>query len=130
MKKISLLFVLLLTIAATNANAQDIFTAWPGLGNFHGVMAATFHPAEKGNFEPVKQRSGELVDKAALLLKSDIPAKYNKPELKAALEELSKRTTTLNGLIMENAKDEKINKSLIQVHDAFHKIVGICGGEK
>jgi hypothetical protein len=130
MKKISFLIVLFIAVAASKANAQDIFTAWPALGDFHGVMAATFHPSEKGNFDPVKQRSGEMVDKAALLTKSAIPAQYNKPEIKTAVAELNKRTTELNGLIMKNAKDEKINKSIIQVHDAFHKIVGLCGGEK
>lgn len=130
MKKISLLFVLLISIAAFKANAQDIFTEWPALGDFHGVMAATFHPSEKGNFDPVKQRSGEMVDKAALLVKSSIPEKYNKPDVKTALAELNKQTVELNGLIMKNAKDEKINKSLIRVHNAFHNLVGLCGGEK
>jgi hypothetical protein len=130
MKKISLLFVLFLTIVASKANAQDIFTVWPALGDFHGVISATFHPSEKGNFDPVKQRSGEMVDKAALLRKSAIPAQYNKPEVKTVIAELDKRTTELNGLIIENAKDEKINKSLIQVHDAIHKIMSLCGAEK
>jgi hypothetical protein len=130
MKKTLVLFVLFLTIAASKVNAQDIFTSWPALGDFHGVMSATFHPSEKGNFDPIKQRSGEMVDKAAVLNKSAIPEKYNNPKIKSALAELSNKTTELNKLIMKNAKDEKINKSLIQVHDAFHKIVGLCTGEK
>lgn len=130
MKKISLIFVLFFSLTALRVDAQDIFTAWPALGDFHGVMSATFHAAEKGNFDPVKQRSGEMVDKAALLTKSVIPEQYNKPEMKAAVAELDKQTTELNSLIMKNAKDVKINKSLIQVHNAFHKIVGLCSDEK
>jgi len=130
MKKITLLFVLFLAVTAFKANAQDKFAAWPALGDFHGVMSATFHPAEKGNFDPVKQRSGEMVDKALALSKSVIPTPYNKPEVKAAVAELNKRTGDLNQLIMKNAKDEKINKSLIQVHDTFHKIVGLCTDEQ
>lgn len=126
MKKITLLFVLFLAVSAFKANAQDQFAKWPALGDFHGVMSATFHPAEKGKFDPIKQRSGEMVDKALALSKSIIPEAYNKLEVKTALVELNKRTTELNKLIMKNAKDEKINKSLIEVHDTFHKIVGLC----
>jgi len=129
MKKITLLFVLFLAVSAFKANAQDKFATWPALGDFHGVMSATFHPAEKGKFDPIKQRSGEMVDKALALSKSTIPAAYDKPEVKTAVAELNKRATELNQLIMKNAKDEKINKSLILVHDTFHKIVGLCTDE-
>jgi hypothetical protein len=127
MRKITLLFVFFICVSASHANAQDIFTEWPALGNFHGVLSATFHPAEKGNFDPVRQRSGEMVDKAALLSKSTIPAAFKKQNVVTAVADLDERTTALNELIMKNAKDEKISKSFIQVHDAFHKIVGLCG---
>lgn len=129
MKKITLLFVLFICISAFTASAQDIFTAWPALGNFHGVLSATFHTAEKGNFDPVKQRSGEMADKAVLLSKSAVPATYKKPGVDAAIADLNDRTTDLNELIMKHAKDVKINKALVQVHDAFHKIVSLSGGE-
>jgi hypothetical protein len=130
MKKISLFFVLFISISVFKADAQDIFTTWPALGDFHAVVSATFHTAEKGNFDPVKQRSGEMADKAVLLSKSAIPGAYNNAGLKSGIAELNDRTTALNELIMKHAKDEKIYKSLIQVHDAFHKIVNLCGGEK
>ena len=79
MKKICLLVTLFVSLLAVKSNAQDKFAAWPALAEFHTVMSATFHPAEEGDFDPVKQRSGELVDKAASLVKSVVPAKFHKP---------------------------------------------------
>jgi len=129
MKKITYLLLLLVVVVST-AQAQTKFENWPALGSFHDVISATFHPSEKGDFDPVKQRSGELVDKAVALSKSVIPAQYNKPAVKAAVKELVEKSTALNQLVMKRAKDEKLNKEIIAVHDAFHKIVGLCTDEK
>jgi hypothetical protein len=126
MKTSSFLITLFIVLGSLQSKAQDVFTVWPALGEFHAVMSTTFHAAEKGKFDPVKQRSGEMVDKADALQKSSIPEQHNKPQMKVALSDLHKKATDLNELIMNNAKDEKINKSLIQVHDSFHKIVGLC----
>jgi len=39
---------------------------WPALKTFHEVLSQTFHPSEEGNLEPIKSRSEELMNKAAL----------------------------------------------------------------
>jgi len=126
MKKIFFLVCLLISIVAVKSNAQDKFAAWPALGAFHTVMSETYHPAEKGNFDPVKQRSGEMVDKAALLEKSAVPAQFDKPEIRAELKTLKSKTTALNKIVLKKAKNEKINAAIVSVHDTFHNIVGLC----
>jgi hypothetical protein len=130
MKKICFVVMLLISLVAVKSNAQDKFAAWPALGSFHTVMSATFHPAEKGDFDPVKQRSGEMVDKAALLEKSAVPAQFDKPEIRAALKTLMTRTRALNKIVLKKAKNEKINAALVSVHDTFHDIVGLCTEDK
>lgn len=130
MKKFVPLLVVFITLLSFKSIAQDKFATWPALGEFHNVMSATFHPAEKGDFDPVKQRSGELADKASLLGKSLVPAQYDKPEIRVALKELKTKTTQLNKIILKKAKDEKINTALIAVHDTFHNIVGLCTESK
>jgi hypothetical protein len=130
MKKISILLVLFVSIISFKSNAQDKFTTWPALGEFHTVMAATFHPAEKGDFDPVKQRSGELSDKANALAKSIVPSQFDKPAIKVALIDLKTKSAQLNKLILKKAKEEKINTALTAVHDSFHNIVGLCTDEK
>lgn len=130
MKKICFLVTLLISLVAVKSNAQDKFAAWPALGAFHTVMSATFHPAEKGDFDPVKQRSGEMVDKAALLEKSAVPAQFDKAEIRAAMKTLKTRAKSLNKIVLKKAKNEKINDALISVHDTFHEIVGLCTEDK
>lgn len=130
MKKICLLFALFVGLLAVKSNAQDKFAAWPALGDFHTVMSATFHPAEKGDFDPVKQRSGEMVDKAVALGKSAVPAQFDKPEIRTALATLKTKTTALNKIVLKKAKNEKINAALVSVHDTFHDIVGLCAEDK
>jgi len=130
MKKICFLVTLFISLAAFKSNAQDKFAAWPALAEFHTVMSATFHPAEKGDFDPVNQRSGELADKAKSLAKSTIPAQFDKPAIRTALKELQTRTTALNKIVLKKAKNEKINSVLVSVHDTFHNIVGLCTDDK
>lgn len=130
MKKVCLLVTLFIGLLAGKSNAQDKFATWPALGDFHTVMSATFHPAEKGNFDPVKQRSGEMVDKAVLLEKSVVPAQFDKPEIRTAVKTLKLKARALNKIILKKAKNEKINAALVSVHDTFHDIVGLCTEEK
>lgn len=130
MKKFCFLITLLISLVAVKSNAQDKFAAWPALGAFHTVMSETFHPAEKGNFDPIKQRSGEMVDKAALLERSAVPVQFDKPEIRTALKTLKTKTTALNKIILKKAKNEKFNTALVSVHDTFHDIVGLCTEDK
>jgi hypothetical protein len=125
MKQISfaILSFIAFTFVSKKTDAQDKFTDWPALVEFHETLAATFHPAEEGQFDPVKQRSGELLDKADKVLKSVVPAKYDTPKIKAALKELYDHCDDLYSLVKKRGKDEKLKKLITNVHDSYHKLV-------
>ena len=89
MKKIFPIIILFVLVSAANVMAQDKFANWPALGDFHTVMSATFHPAEKGNFAPVKERSAELATKAVMLSKSIIPESYDQAKLQKVINALA-----------------------------------------
>jgi hypothetical protein len=108
------------------SRAQDQFTDWPALGEFHDIISETFHPVEEGKFDPVKARSGELYDKADKLSKSAIPEKYDRPEIKTALKELVEKADELYRQVKKRGKEDKIKQDITAVHDTFHKIVGLC----
>jgi hypothetical protein len=108
----------------TNANAQK--AEWKELKEFHEVMSETFHPSQEGNFAPIKARIGEMVQKAEALKSSTIPADYNNKKVKKAVAQLVKDSKTLQAKIASGASDEEIKTSLSQLHDVFHKIVGLC----
>lgn len=99
---------------------------WPELMHFHKVLAQTYHPAEKNNFNPLRARSGELFAKAILLKTSMVPQPLMSPEILGALTRLEKQCGALNKVIRKNAKDKVLLKKIITVHDTFHEIQGLC----
>ncbi len=108
----------------------DTFAAWPEIKVFHKVMAQTFHPSEEGNLQPIKERSGEMVEKANALKTAKIPTEFNTKEIIASVNKLVKDSKTLDKLVKSKATDAKITKALSGLHDTFHTIVGLCTHEE
>lgn len=127
MKK--MLALLTMVLLSAGAFAQTKPMDWAELKAFHSVMSATFHPAEEGKLEPIKTRSGEMVEKAVALQKSNPPADFDKKEIKKKVNALAKGSKGLDKMIKSNAADAEIVKSLTALHDVFHDIVGLCSGE-
>ena len=117
-------FTLLLVSAGFPALAQE--PAWKELDDYHKVMASTFHPSEEGNLQPIKERSGELSDKAKALQKSTIPAAYQKPGVKETLDLLAKESKALDKMVRKKKPDADITKSLAALHDRFHEVIEKC----
>lgn len=126
----------ILLVAATlfffGANAQNQQKApWPEMTAFHEVMSKTFHPMEKGDFNPIRTRSQEMADKALAWKNSTPPAGYDKNAVKPQLKQLVKDTKKLNKQIQNNATDAEIKTALMALHDLFHAITEKCeGGEE
>ncbi|TAE52469.1 MAG: hypothetical protein EAZ89_08385 [Bacteroidetes bacterium] len=121
--------LLVLVFSAQRGQAQSIFDQWAELKTFHGVMSETFHPSEDGNLEPIKSRSGEMVQKASALTSSAIPAAFNTPAILKAAKQLKKGSKALDKMVKAKASDAQITQSLSALHDVFHEIVGLCSGE-
>jgi len=130
MKHLKTFLVLSLIFIANTVSAQSTFEKWPAIKEFHGVMSETFHPAEEGDFAPINTRSEEMMKKAALVRKSDIPAAFKTDAIVAAAGRLESKSTTLHQLVTSGASNEVIFKSLNDLHDTFHEIVGLCSEEK
>lgn len=117
--------------AQTPAKKPSIFEQWAALKTFHGVMSQMFHSAEEGKLEPIKTRSGEMVEKANALSKSAIPTEFNTPKILDAVKRLQSGSQTLDKLVKnKKTTDADITKSLTALHDVFHEIVGLCKDEK
>lgn len=126
MKKLFLaaLFALPVMFAAAQAKPE-----WKEMKNFHTVMSQTFHPAEEGKLDPIKNRIGEMVDLAKAWQKSTPPIEYNKPAIKQNLNRLTKGAKALQKQIKNGADDAAITKQLTTLHDLYHEIVGLCKDE-
>lgn len=102
-------------------------TEWKELSAFHTVMSQTFHPAEEGDLKPIRERSGEMVEKAKAWKASAIPADYKDvKDIEESLSALVDGSTKLEAKIKAGAKDEEITEDLSALHDVFHTIVGLC----
>lgn len=112
-------------VISITAFAQDK-PKWEELKAFHSVMGQTFHPSEEGNLTPIKTRSAELVKKAKELDASTPPASYNRPDIKAALKELVTEAEKMDKAVKQKKSDAELTQQISVVHDAFHKIAGLC----
>ena len=130
MKHLKTFLVLALIVVANSVSAQSTFDKWPAIKEFHEVMSQTFHPAEEGNLAPIKARSEEMMNKAAMLLKSDIPTEFRTDAILASAERLQLKSKALHKLVKSNGNDAAIVKSITDLHDTFHEIVGLCSDAK
>ena len=130
MRNLKTFAIFALFFVANTITAQSTFDKWPALKEFHEVMSQTFHPAEEGNFAPIKTRSEEMMSKAAMLLKSDIPEEFRTNSILASSERLQLKSKALHKLVISNGSDAEILKSITDLHDTFHEIVGLCSEQK
>ena len=115
---------------ANFVNAQSVSEKWPAIKTFHGVMSQTFHPSEEGNLAPIKARSGEMVEKTETLLKSDIPVEFRTASILGSAERIQIQSKALHKMVLSSSSDADITAKLIELHDTFHEIVGLCKNEK
>ncbi|MBK9224188.1 MAG: hypothetical protein IPO23_05215 [Flavobacterium sp.] len=123
---IKTLSLVLFSLFVNSISAQSIFEKWPEMNVFHEVISETFHPTEENNLEPLKTRSEELMKKAENLLNSNIPEEYRTKAILSSLENLQLKSETLHKLVTSKASDTELKKSITDVHDVFHEIVGLC----
>lgn len=103
---------------------------WPELKEFHKVMSATFHAAEKSDFKPIQERNKELMMLAYSLKNSEIPVlnALLSISMNKSLLKLENQATELHSYITVGKKvtNEMIFKKLTAIHDTFLQIVVLC----
>ena len=122
MKKATVMILSLLFIWMISGNAQAK-AKWPEMEAFHKVMSQTFHPAEEGQLEPIRTRSGEMLEKAKAWQKSATPEGYDAKTLKKPLKELVKGAKELDKMVKDKADDAALTARLTSLHDVFHEIM-------
>jgi hypothetical protein len=127
MKNIKTLLLLTFFFTATNLAAQSTFEKWDAIKTFHEAIATTYHACENGNFEPIKTRSEEMMQKAQALSTQEIPEEFKTLSVLAAIERLQSKTKEMHQIMLAKTSDkDDITQNLKEVHDAFHDIVGLC----
>jgi hypothetical protein len=126
MKKIVLFTLIFSAFAfAIPARAQGK-AKWKEMETFQGVMSTTFHPAEEGKFEPIRARSGEMVEKAVAWKKSTAPEGYNQDAVQKILVKLVKGAKKVDNLVKKSASDTDLKEQLTELHGVYHEIAEKC----
>lgn len=103
---------------------------WEDLEVFHQAIALTFHPAEDGDFKPIRNDSDELLEAAKRLSETKLPAYFEKKENAALKEEVLKnikmlleQSEELHNLAQnKNTTDTTLFTALKKLHDTYHHI--------
>lgn len=102
---------------------------WQELEVFHQAIALTFHPAEDGDFEPVRNDSDELLEAAEKLSISKLPVYFDKSEneilkneLQITVEKLVKQSKDLHSLVEKKVSDGILLEELGNLHKTYHHI--------
>jgi hypothetical protein len=126
------LFVLAMAVAcggkkeesteAVEATEEVSNDEWPGMDEFHMIMAESFHPfKDSANLEPAKANAAEMARVAEQWASSALPEKVNNEAVKANLEQLKTETTAFVTTV-QGTDVAVIGTSLTALHDLFHKL--------
>ncbi len=126
MKKVQNLFLMLIFSSITlTVHAQEE-ASWKAMEDFHAVMSTTFHPADEGNLQPLKDKAGDLLNKATAWQKSTVPGGYNGALTRPILKRLVKQCRKINEAVKSNTSDAELKIMITDAHEIFHEIKEKC----
>ncbi len=124
MKKV--LLVLLVSFGSLLQMHAQEKKNWVEMHQFHAVMGKSFHPAEEGNLQPLKDNAAQLLEKAEAWQKSVVPQGYNKAVTAPILKDLVAQCKVVKKAVADKKTDEELTKQIIKAHDIFHEIMEKC----
>lgn len=122
MKKVFVFVLFSLGLLAAKAQKAD----WPAMHQFHGVMSKTFHPAEEGNLQPLKDSASSLLAKAVAWQASAVPAGYNAKVTAPILKKLVRQCGIVKKAVAAGKPDAELTAQITKAHDIFHEIMEKC----
>jgi hypothetical protein len=122
MKNLLLAAAILLIVSIGFAGGDG----WKELEAFHTVMAETFHPAEDGNLQPVRDRASDLLARATTWQASTVPLGYDREKTARSLTTLVDKCKQVEAAVKAKKSDTELMNLITEAHDAFHAIVETC----
>jgi hypothetical protein len=120
------LFTFLPRFASAQEHAQDKKAQWPEMVAFHEVMAGTFHPAEKGDLKPLREKAGLLLERAEAWKKSAVPAGYKAEQTAKTLGNLVKQCKGIKKAVKKEKSDKDLTALITNAHEVFHEVMEKC----
>ena len=126
MKKTIQLAIVLMAMIPSICFAQAKKPVWAEMKAFHYFMSTSFHPAEEGNFKPLKAKADSLFMAAENWQAAAIPTSFKTKETKAALLQLVKDCLDIKKSVEANLSDKELLVMISKAHDTFHTLAGEC----
>ena len=126
MKKVQIFILMLILSSFTMAVYSQTPATWKEMEEFHAVMSSSFHPADEGNFKPLRENATDLLTKAKAWQKSAVPEGYNATMTKDVLKRLTKHCTIVKNAVNNNKTDADLKKLITEAHEIFHEIKEKC----
>ena len=130
MKFLKSLFAFANEFTLKSESVESFSESWPQIKVYYKTLSKTFQEAEKGNLEPIRSASENLLEKAEALTIEGMPAEYRNPKTIDNLLSLRKQTALVNQLVKKDADDEQIQAAISKLRDIFFSIVEFCISEK
>ncbi len=125
MKKLLVLLSLVIFSLTTQAQKKE----WKEMHAFHAVMGKSFHPAEEGKLQPLKDNAASLVKRALEWQKSVVPQGYNKAITDPILKNLVAKCKEVKAAVKAKKDDATLTKLITEAHEIFHEIMEKCKKE-
>jgi hypothetical protein len=109
-------------------------SGWAELDAFHAVLAASWHPAQKGDLAPARTRAAELSRRAQAWAASAAPASAasacRASTTVPAVRRVAREARTFaRAAAARGTSDARLTATLRRVHDRFHVVEERCGAE-
>lgn len=104
-------------------------SGWKELDAFHALLAATWHPLEKGDYKPAREKAATMATAAETWAASTPPAKCD-AKAGATAKALAPEARDLAKLIAAGAADSTVKTRLKALHDQFEAAEHACMGHK
>jgi hypothetical protein len=106
----------------TTQNAAE--NKWESLSKFMETLFAAYFPLSVGVYDNAKKTSGDLMN-GANALKSDMPAKFNNPEVLSQIDALTAITKIFDDAVKANESDSILGVKLTSVKKAEGELISV-----
>ena len=119
--------------SSASADMHHMMSPWKEMNDFHKVLGATWHPAEKGNLVPLRVRAKELKAAAIAWANSKAPAmpeSCGSESVRASIDKVARDSRGIVAMLEAEADDNWLRATLKGVHDAFETAEARCSGHR
>jgi len=100
-------------------------SSWKAYKEFNQLYSQINLPAQSGDYSLLKSKSGELVEKAEMLSKSNIPASFQNTDIKKIIGKVVSEVKDLSKAATKKPKDEVIKQKLADLQLAYTELMNI-----